>query len=188
MDLFETPRKVKKVPSPLLSRLKDDMKATDELPQPEWKHSNAPPLVGGIHKRPREENVSDTALFLRKFVLLDLASVITCSVHFSSFANMNGLAISSTRAYSTASTCANTDSQNTVREPAFEHACTCLSSEWLKCPASCTTCAPYTVDDATDVFQYQCCTIQSTDQLYWCKSIYKPDTKHWTTVFSAVSI
>ncbi|KAK5957702.1 hypothetical protein OHC33_000891 [Knufia fluminis] len=58
MDLFETPRKVKKVPSPLLSRLKDDMKATDELPQPEWKHSNAPPLVGGIHKRPREENQS----------------------------------------------------------------------------------------------------------------------------------
>ncbi|KAK5075100.1 hypothetical protein LTR64_001305 [Lithohypha guttulata] len=58
MDLFDTPRKIKKVPSPLLSRLKEDAKSTDELPQPEWNHANAPPLVGGIHKRPRDENQS----------------------------------------------------------------------------------------------------------------------------------
>lgn len=58
MDLFDAPRKIKKVPSPLLSRLKEDTKETDELPQPEWKHANAPPLVGGIHKRQRDENVS----------------------------------------------------------------------------------------------------------------------------------
>lgn len=60
MDLFDAARKIKKVPSPLLSRLKDEAKDTDEMPQPEWKHSNAPPLVGGIHKRQRDENVSDT--------------------------------------------------------------------------------------------------------------------------------
>lgn len=64
MDLFDTPRKIKKVPSPLLNRLKDEAKSTDQAPQPEWKHANAPPLVGGIHKRPRDENVSAFALAL----------------------------------------------------------------------------------------------------------------------------
>lgn len=64
MDLYDAPRKnLKKIPSPLLSRLKDDAKESDELPQPEWKHPNAPPVVGGIHKRPREENVSPPKVF-----------------------------------------------------------------------------------------------------------------------------
>ena len=57
MDLFDIPRKIKKVPSPLLNRLKADAKPSDELPQPEWKNANAPPLIGGIHKRARDENV-----------------------------------------------------------------------------------------------------------------------------------
>lgn len=58
MDLFNAPQKVRKVPSPLLSRLQADAKPTNDLPLPEWNHANAPPLVGGIHKRARDENVS----------------------------------------------------------------------------------------------------------------------------------
>ena len=62
MDLFDTPRRIKKVPSPLKHLLKSDAKATDEIPAPQWGHPNAPPLVGGIHKQPRDENVSAPAL------------------------------------------------------------------------------------------------------------------------------
>jgi len=61
MDLFDAPRKIKKVPSPLLHLLKDDAKETDELPQPEWKHPNAPPVAGGIHKHRRHPQVSFTS-------------------------------------------------------------------------------------------------------------------------------
>lgn len=58
MDLFDNPRRIKKVPSPLKHLLKDDAKETDKMPSPEWGHPNAPPLVGGIHRLPRDENVS----------------------------------------------------------------------------------------------------------------------------------
>ncbi|KIW27945.1 uncharacterized protein PV07_07640 [Cladophialophora immunda] len=58
MDLFEVPRKIKKVPSPLKHLLKDTMKETDEIPSPQWGHPNAPPIVGGIHKHARDENQS----------------------------------------------------------------------------------------------------------------------------------
>jgi chromatin structure-remodeling complex subunit RSC1/2 len=58
MDLFDAPRKIKKVPSPLLHLLKDDAKETDEAAQPEWGHPNAPPRVGAIHRQARDENVS----------------------------------------------------------------------------------------------------------------------------------
>lgn len=59
MDMFEGPgRRVKKVPSPLLYLLKDDDKESDELPKPRWEAENAPPIVGGIYKGPRDENVS----------------------------------------------------------------------------------------------------------------------------------
>lgn len=58
MDLFDAPKKIKKVPSPLRHLLKEDAKETDELPQPEWGQPNAPPLVGGVHCHPRDENVS----------------------------------------------------------------------------------------------------------------------------------
>jgi len=46
------------VPSPLRHLLKDDMKETDETPAPQWGHPNAPPVIGAIHKQPRDENVS----------------------------------------------------------------------------------------------------------------------------------
>lgn len=58
MDLFDQPRRIKKIPSPLKHLLKDDMKETDEIPPPQWGHPNAPPIVGAIHKQRRDENVS----------------------------------------------------------------------------------------------------------------------------------
>ena len=58
MDLFDGLRKEKKVPSPLLHMLKEDAKDTDELPKPRWGADNAPPVVGAVHKGPRDENVS----------------------------------------------------------------------------------------------------------------------------------
>ncbi|KIY03172.1 uncharacterized protein Z520_01639 [Fonsecaea multimorphosa CBS 102226] len=58
MDLFDVPRKIKKVPSPLKHLLKENMKETDEIPSPQWGHPNAPPIVGGIHKHARDENQS----------------------------------------------------------------------------------------------------------------------------------
>lgn len=62
MDLFDQPRRIKKVPSPLKHLLKDDAKSTDDVPSPQWGHPNAPPLVGGIHRQPRDENVSSACL------------------------------------------------------------------------------------------------------------------------------
>lgn len=58
MDLYEAPRKIKKVPSPIKHLLQGDAKEDDPLPKPTWVHPNAPPLVGAVHKRPREANVS----------------------------------------------------------------------------------------------------------------------------------
>ena len=68
MDLFDIPRKIKKVPSPLAHLVKDDMKASDPMSTPQWGHPNAPPLIGGIHKHPRDENVS----------LLDIRCAVCC--------------------------------------------------------------------------------------------------------------
>lgn len=60
MDLFDAPRRVKKVSSPLKHLLKDDAKEGEEIeiPTPQWGNKNAPPIVGGIYKAPRDENVS----------------------------------------------------------------------------------------------------------------------------------
>ncbi|KAK2747302.1 hypothetical protein FQN57_002200 [Myotisia sp. PD_48] len=58
MDLFDTPRKIKKIPSPIRHLLKDDAKETDDLPKPTWGAENAPPIVGAVHRRPRDENES----------------------------------------------------------------------------------------------------------------------------------
>jgi hypothetical protein len=58
MDLFDMPRKIKKIPSPIKHLLKDDAKETDDLPKPTWGADNAPPIVGAVHRRPRDENVS----------------------------------------------------------------------------------------------------------------------------------
>lgn len=58
MDLFEYPRKPKKFPSPIKHLLRDDAKENDPIPIPTMGAENAPPIVGAVHKRPREANVS----------------------------------------------------------------------------------------------------------------------------------
>ncbi|KAI9656716.1 MAG: hypothetical protein M1829_000375 [Trizodia sp. TS-e1964] len=58
MDLFEHPRKMKKVPSPIKHLLPSDAKETDDIPKPTWGAENAPPVVGAVHMRPREPNES----------------------------------------------------------------------------------------------------------------------------------
>jgi hypothetical protein len=57
MDLFDQPKKMKKVPSPIAYLLKDSAKETDDLPKPEWGAENAPPKIGAVHKRPRDPKV-----------------------------------------------------------------------------------------------------------------------------------
>lgn len=58
MDLYEAPRKLKKVESPIKHLLREDAKEDDPLPKPTWGVPNAPPIVGAVHIRPREANVS----------------------------------------------------------------------------------------------------------------------------------
>jgi chromatin structure-remodeling complex subunit RSC1/2 len=60
MDLFDAPRKMRKVPSPIKHLLREDAKEDDPLPKPTWGAPNAPPIVGAVHRRPREANVSVT--------------------------------------------------------------------------------------------------------------------------------
>lgn len=57
MDLFDVPRRIKKIPSPIKHLLKKDAKETDDLPKVTWGAKNAPPIVGAVHCRPRDENV-----------------------------------------------------------------------------------------------------------------------------------
>ncbi|PLB51742.1 RSC complex subunit [Aspergillus steynii IBT 23096] len=58
MDLFDVPRRIKKIPSPIKHLLKNEAKETDDLPKPTWGAENAPPAVGAVHRRPRDENES----------------------------------------------------------------------------------------------------------------------------------
>ncbi|KAL2194527.1 hypothetical protein P885DRAFT_42786 [Corynascus similis CBS 632.67] len=58
MDLFDVPRALRKVPSPIKHLLQADAKETDDLPKPTWRSPNAPPLIGAVHRRPREPNES----------------------------------------------------------------------------------------------------------------------------------
>lgn len=59
MDLFDAPRRIKKVPSPLKHLINEGAKEDEDIPTPQWGNKNAPPLVGGIYKALRDENVSD---------------------------------------------------------------------------------------------------------------------------------
>ncbi|CAD0082428.1 unnamed protein product [Aureobasidium vineae] len=54
MDLFDQPRKMRKIASPIAYLLKDTDKETDDMPKPEWGAENAPPKIGAVHKRPRD--------------------------------------------------------------------------------------------------------------------------------------
>jgi chromatin structure-remodeling complex subunit RSC1/2 len=61
MDLFEVPKKLKKVPSPIKYLFKEeDQKSSDDLPKPVWGAPNAPPKIGAVHCRPRDPKVSVT--------------------------------------------------------------------------------------------------------------------------------
>ncbi|KAK3487219.1 hypothetical protein B0T13DRAFT_491774 [Neurospora crassa] len=58
MDLWPVPRTMRKIPSPIKHLLQADAKETDDLPKPTWRSPNAPPLIGAVHRRPREPNES----------------------------------------------------------------------------------------------------------------------------------
>lgn len=58
MDLFDVPRRLRKEPTPIAHLLKEGARETDPLPKPNWGHKDAPPVIGGVHIRPREPNVS----------------------------------------------------------------------------------------------------------------------------------
>lgn len=58
MDLYPVPIRMKKVPSPIKHLLQVDAKETDDPPKPTWANANAPPMIGAVHRRPREPNVS----------------------------------------------------------------------------------------------------------------------------------
>lgn len=72
MDLYPIPRKLKKEQTPIAHLLADDAKETDPLPKPNWGHKDAPPVIGGVHMRPREPNVSHVLhfVFLLEVLLL----------------------------------------------------------------------------------------------------------------------
>lgn len=58
MDLFSSPKKMKKLPSPIKHLLRADAKENDSLPKPTWGVPNAPPIVGAVHRIPRGPNES----------------------------------------------------------------------------------------------------------------------------------
>lgn len=58
MDLFDVPRRMRKVPSPIKHLLREDIKDSDDLPKPTWGSPNAPPIVGAVYSRPAGPNVS----------------------------------------------------------------------------------------------------------------------------------
>lgn len=64
MDLFDTPRKPRKFPSPIKHLLRDGAKPTDPLPKPLRGAPNAPPLIGAVHCREREANVGFGLFYL----------------------------------------------------------------------------------------------------------------------------
>ncbi|ROW07319.1 hypothetical protein VMCG_03729 [Cytospora schulzeri] len=57
MDMFDVPRKIKKEPTPIAHLLAPDARETDPLPKPNWGAKDAPPIIGGVHIRPREANL-----------------------------------------------------------------------------------------------------------------------------------
>lgn len=75
MDLFDVPRNLRKVPSPIKHLLQADAKESDDLPKPTWRSPNAPPLIGAVHRRPRESNVSCSPV---EFCCLSFSGVRIC--------------------------------------------------------------------------------------------------------------
>ena len=72
MDLFDVQQRLRKLPSPIKHLLREDAKETDDLPKPTWGSLNAPPIVGAVHRRPRELNVSHVIFPIKHCILKNL--------------------------------------------------------------------------------------------------------------------
>ncbi|KAL9945017.1 hypothetical protein D7B24_001325 [Verticillium nonalfalfae] len=57
-DPFPHPLRMKKFPSPIKHLIRQNAKPTDPLPKPTWGYKNMPPVIGAVHRRPRESNES----------------------------------------------------------------------------------------------------------------------------------
>src|SRR5699024_3926996 len=79
MDLYPVPLRMRKVPSPIKHLLRDDAKPSDDLPKPTWGNPSAPPIVGAVHCRPREPNVSVASLCCLFLMLLRFLLPLACS-------------------------------------------------------------------------------------------------------------
>ncbi|KAK3698035.1 hypothetical protein LTR37_017151 [Vermiconidia calcicola] len=58
MDIFDHSRPIKKYPSPIAYMIKEDQKETDDFPKVTWGADGAPPKIGAVHRRPRNEKDS----------------------------------------------------------------------------------------------------------------------------------
>jgi chromatin structure-remodeling complex subunit RSC1/2 len=87
MDLFDAPRKLKKIPSPIAYMLKDEQKEDDDLPKPEWGAENAPPKIGAVHRRPRDPKVSCHFAALCTIMANKTPGLTTTRAHSSSSTN-----------------------------------------------------------------------------------------------------
>lgn len=83
MDLYDVPRKIKKEPTPIAHLLNENAKETDSMPKPNWGHKDAPPIIGGVHIRPREPNVSHVpdSIFIFSFLALHFAHCSGFKIH-----------------------------------------------------------------------------------------------------------
>ena len=125
MDLFDVPRVLRKIPSPIKHLLRDDARETDDLPKPTWGSPNAPPIVGAVHRRPREYNVSQPAPRC-----LD-ERILTWSSHFSG--------VTASRAFTPSRIC-RADVRPAARsQPPAVHALTCRRT-WRPGPRHAYTC------------------------------------------------
>ena len=75
MDLFDSSKKIRKVQSPILHLLKDDVSEADAKPR--WGVDNAPPIVGAVFKGPRDNLVISAK---RNALNRDQAAVISIPI------------------------------------------------------------------------------------------------------------
>ncbi|KAK7208384.1 hypothetical protein BZA70DRAFT_273581 [Myxozyma melibiosi] len=59
MDLFDAPRALRRVPSPIKHLLPPDAKDDDPIPEPKMGVENAPPIIGAVYKRPPDPSMRE---------------------------------------------------------------------------------------------------------------------------------
>ncbi|KAK9453700.1 hypothetical protein V1511DRAFT_504239 [Dipodascopsis uninucleata] len=59
MDMFDRPRRLKRVASPIKHLLPADAKEDDPIPEPKLGVENAPPIIGAVYKRPPDPNMKE---------------------------------------------------------------------------------------------------------------------------------